>query len=280
MNEPFIAAAVQMTSGADKAANLATATRLVRAAAAEGAKLVVLPELFNCLAPSELMHQHAEPVPGPTSQAMSQLAAELAILLVAGSFAEQAPGQSKAYNTSLLFSPRGELLARYRKLHLFNIDLPGQVTARESSWLAPGDEVVVTPTVCGRLGQAICYDLRFAALFERLSQAGAEMFCLPAAFTLATGRDHWELLVRARAVENQVYVVAANQYGRHTEKMVSYGRSMIVDPWGVPLAIAPDGECYVTATIDPRRQQEIRRHLPALEHRRKLPEASSEVNSQ
>jgi len=267
-----IVGAVQMTSGADKARNLETAIRLVEEGAARGARLIALPELFNCLGSTETIAEQAEPVPGPTSRAMGELAARLQITLLAGSIAERVDGADKVFNTSLLFSPDGERLACYRKIHLFDIDLRGQVTFQESSFMQAGDRLVVTETAIGRLGQATCYDLRFPELFRRLVDAGAEVLCVPAAFTLPTGRDHWQPLLRARAIENQAYVIAPNQYGHNSPGIVTYGRSAIIDPWGVPLAAASDGETVITAEIDLDHQAEIRERLPALRHRRNLDE--------
>lgn len=160
------------------------------------------------------------------------------------------------------------MLARYRKIHLFDIDLPGRISFQESRWFEPGQAVVTADSPQGRLGMAICYDLRFPELFRRLTEAGAELLLVPSAFTLPTGRDHWDVLLRARAIENQTHVVAPNQFGPHTPHLTTYGRSAIIDPWGTCLAIAPDGEGLIMAAIDRQRQQEIRQHLPALAHRR------------
>lgn len=274
-----IVGAVQMTSGPDKARNLATAVRLVEEAAARGAQLIALPELFNCLADSATIVSQAEPVPGPTSLAMSELAARLQVTLLAGSIAQRVEGSDKVFNASLLFSPKGEQLACYRKIHLFDIDLPGQITFQESGFMQAGDRLVVTETAIGRLGQATCYDLRFPELFRRLVDAGADVFCIPSAFTLPTGRDHWQPLLRARAIENQTYVIASNQYGRNGPGIVTYGRSAIIDPWGVPLAVAADGETVITAEIDLDHQAEIRERLPALRHRRNMEELNLDVSN-
>jgi deaminated glutathione amidase len=236
--------------------------------AARGAQLVALPEMFNCYGRPEAMLAAAELIPGPTSERMSALAARLHITLVAGSMPEQSDRADRVYNTSLLFGPDGSLLASYRKVHLFDVDLPERVSVRESSWSLPGDSFSVAATPCGRLGQAICYDLRFPELFRELAARDMEILVVPSAFTLATGRDHWELLVRARALENQVFVVAPNQFGTHAPGLMSYGRSLIVDPWGTPLATAADGEGLAVAEIDLARLADIRRQLPALSHRR------------
>jgi predicted amidohydrolase len=266
-------AAVQMTSCGDKSRNLATARRLVSQAADRGAKLVALPELFNCLAHPETIVSQAEPIPGPTSEAMGQLAADCRVTLVAGSIGERSESK-KVFNTSLLFGPDGKLLTRYRKLHLFDIDLPGFVTFRESHFMATGNQLAVTATSLGRLGQATCYDLRFPELFRLLIDLEAELLVIPSAFTMATGRDHWEVLLRARAIENQVFVIAPNQYGNHGDSLQTYGRSMIVDPWGTVLATAPDGEGFISSEIDFEQLDQIRSRLPSLQHRRDLEQLS------
>jgi len=264
---PYLAAAVQLNSREDCAANLAAATRWCEEAARRGASLVALPETFTCLGRPEAMLAAAEEIPGATSEALGRLAARLGVTLLAGSLPERA-GEGRAYNTSLLFDPQGRLLARYRKRHLFDVDLPGRVTHRESQWFAAGDDVATVDTPCGKLGLAICYDLRFPEHFRRLADAGAEVIAIPSAFTLATGRDHWEVLLRARAIENQAFVIAPNQFGQHTPALTSFGRSTIIDPWGTPLAIAADGEGLALAEINPQRLAEIRGQLPALRHRR------------
>ena len=270
MSESYLAAAVQMCSGESKEANLKAATRQVERAAQLGARVVALPELFNCLGRSEIMLREAEEIPGPTSEAMSELARRLGIVLLAGSICERDAGAGKVFNTCLLIDSSGQLQARYRKMHLFDIDLPGQVSYQESSWLSPGDEVVAVPTELGCFGLSICYDLRFPELYRRLVEAGAELLMVPAAFALATGKDHWQFLLRSRAIENQVFVIAPNQFGQPTPQFTAYGRSTIIDPWGTPLAVAPDGEAMILARIDPQQQQEIRRRLPAPDHRREV----------
>ncbi len=266
-------AAIQMNSTDDKTENLASARRLVTEAAGRGASLVALPELFNCLGPPETIVANSEPIPGLTSELMSKLARELQITILAGSLGERCEGD-KIFNTSLLFGPDGDLLAKYRKLHLFDIDLPGEVTFQESDFMGFGDRIAVTDTDVGRLGQSTCYDLRFPELFRLLVDDGAEVIVVPAAFAMATGRDHWEVLLRARAIENQCFVIAPNQFGRHGESLQTYGRSMIVDPWGTVLAKAPDGSGVITAEIDFDQLVKIRSHLPCLQHRRPLDQLS------
>jgi predicted amidohydrolase len=266
--ERYVAAAVQMSSGADRGANLARAACLVREAAARGARLVVLPEVFAWRGPRGEEAAAVEPIPGPTTERLAALARELEIHLCAGSLLEAAAGERRAYNTSCLFDPQGTLVARYRKLHLFDVDLPGQVTVCESDTRAPGAEVVTVPTELGTLGLTICYDLRFPELYRRLVRAGAEVLLVPSAFTFPTGAAHWEPLCRARAIENQCYLIAPDQTGRSPHGFADWGDSLIVDPWGRVLARAGDGEQVVTAEIDLGYLARVRRELPCLTHAR------------
>jgi predicted amidohydrolase len=264
------AAAVQLNSTDDRDRNLATAERLVRGAAADGAELVVLPEKFNVLGGPEHLRAGAEPLGGPTLGWARSLAGELRVWLVAGSICERVEGDDKLRNTSALVDPEGELAAVYRKIHMFDVEVGG-ISYRESDTEAPGDEIVVADAGDLPLGLAVCYDLRFPEVFRILAVRGARVVALPAAFTLHTGKDHWEVLVRARAIEDQVFMVAAGQIGVHPPHHESYGRSMIVDPWGVTLAVAPDSECFVSADLDLEAQERIREKLPSLANRR--PEA-------
>jgi len=268
------AAAVQLNSTADKARNLEVAERLVRDAAADGADLVVLPEKWNLLGDSAALLAGAEPLAGPTTDATRSWARELGIHLVAGSIAERVEGQEKSFNTSILIGPDGELSATYRKIHMFDVDVGG-VAYRESAHEEPGSEVV-TASLSGELegvtlGMTVCYDLRFPELYRILAVRGATVITIPSAFTLDTGRDHWDVLLRARAIENQAFVVAPNQIGEAPPHYRSYGRSAIVDPWGIVLARAPDVECFVAADLDTGLQERIRTTLPSLANRR--PEA-------
>jgi len=264
------AAAVQLQSTPDRDRNLAAADRLTRAAAKAGAELVVLPEKWPALGTPEQTIAAAEPFVGPVLQWSRDIARELGIDLVAGSFSERT-GEARGANTSIHVGPDGELKASYRKIHMFDVEVGGRVY-KESEHETPGDEIVLSETANGLgLGLTICYDVRFPELYRILAVRGAEVMAVPAAFTFATTRDHWEVLLRARAIENQAFVVAANQIGEHAPGIRSGGRSMIVDPWGVVLATAPDTETFVIADLDLERQAEIRRTLPSLANRR--PEA-------
>jgi predicted amidohydrolase len=260
------AAVVQLNSTGEKARNLEAAERLVRAAASDGAELVVLPEKWNLLAGGEELLAGAEPLDGASLGAARAWARELGVHLLAGSVSEQGP-EEKAFNTSVLIGADGEDLAVYRKIHMFDVEAGG-VTYRESAHEEPGEEIVIAPLDEVTLGLSVCYDLRFPELFRILAVRGARIFTVPSAFTLATGRDHWEVLLRARAIENQAFVLAANQFGEAPPHFNSNGRSMIVDPWGVVLATAADGECTVAAELDFTAQERVRESLPSLANRR------------
>ncbi len=247
------------------------AERLVRAAAAAGAELIVLPEKWTALGAPEVLEAAAEPLDGPSMAAAGSWARELGVHLVAGSFPERVEGEERAFNTSALIDPRGEIVASYRKIHMFDVDVGG-VAYRESEHEQPGDETVLAEISIGSesvpIGLSVCYDLRFPELYRILAVGGALIVSVPSAFTLTTGKDHWEVLLRARAIENQVFVIAANQIGDASPHFRSYGRSMIVDPWGIALAVAPDEECFVIAELELGRQQQIRASLPSLANRR------------
>jgi predicted amidohydrolase len=261
------AAAVQLSSTDDLDRNLETADRLTRAAARDGAQLVVLPEKWPALGPPEVVDRGAQDLEhGPAVVWARATAKELGIDLVAGSIAIRSGDRLR--NTAVHVGPDGVVRATYTKMHLFDVEVDGR-SYRESEHEDAGDEPVVTETAGGlRLGLAVCYDLRFPMLFEELAREGARAIAIPSAFTLKTTRDHWDVLVRARAIEQQAFVVAANQTGEHPGGMRSGGRSMIVDPWGVVLAQAPDAETHVVADLDLDAQQRVRAELPALEHRR------------
>jgi deaminated glutathione amidase len=261
----YIAAAVQLCAGSDKVENFAKAESCIAECATHGARLVVLPEVFLWRGARAEERGQAEPIPGPSTRRLADLARRHKLHLLAGSILEET-GTEKVFNTSLLFDPHGEIIGRYRKTHLFDIDLPGHVTIRESDTRAAGNAVVTVPTELGVIGMTVCYDLRFPELYRRLILAGAEIITIPSAFTFATGAAHWEILVRARAIENQVYVIAPDQVGPSPSGHIDFGGSLIVDPWGKPLAHAGDREMVIFAEIDRDYQQKVRRDLPCLEH--------------
>jgi deaminated glutathione amidase len=257
-------AAVQLNSRGDKARNLEAAERLVRAAAADGAELVALPEKWNLLAAGEELLAGAETLDGPSLTAARAWARELGVHLLAGSICEE--GGEKASNTSVLIGSDGADLAVYRKIHMFDVDAGG-VSYRESEHERPGSEVVTAPLGELTVGLTVCYDVRFPELFRILALRGARLVTVPSAFTLATGRDHWEVLLRARAIEDQVFVLAPNQVGTAPPHFESFGHSAIVDPWGVVLASAEDGECFIAAELDLAAQERVRESLPSLANR-------------
>jgi deaminated glutathione amidase len=268
MADTLRVAAVQLNSSTDKGDNLERAERLVARAASTGADLVLLPEKWNALGSTETLVANAEPLDGgETVAAMAGWAARHGITLVGGSITERREGREKLSNTSCVFDPSGELVAVYRKIHMFDVDVGGH-SYRESDAEEPGDETVVCDVEGWKLGLSVCYDLRFPELYRILAVEGAEVVTVPAAFTLYTGKDHWELLLRARAVENQCFVVAANEWGVLEGGKAAYGRSMIVDPWGVVLAQAPDEDTVVSAELDRARLQRVRESLPSLASRR------------
>ncbi len=262
------AGAVQLNSTEDTDRNLERADRLVREAASRGAELVVLPEKWSVLGSGEQLRAGAQELDGQAVEWARRTAAELGIDLVAGSIVERVPGCEKSFNTSVHVGPDGELKASYRKLHMFDVEVEGQ-QYRASAHEQPGEEIVLSELADGtRLGLSVCYDIRFPELYRLLAVRGAEVVSVPSAFTLATTRDHWEVLLRARAVENQCFVVAPNQIGEHPGGYRSGGRSMIVDPWGLVLACAPDAETAIVAELDGQVLRDVRRRLPALTHRR------------
>ncbi len=276
----FLAAVVQMSSADDGEANWRAACELVERAAGYGARLVATPENTNYLGPQDEKLRSAETLDGPTVARFAALARELGIHLLLGSFNEQSGDPRRCHNTSVLFAPDGERLAVYRKLHLFDVEVSEEIRFRESAAVESGDEVVVAATPRGRLGLSICYDLRFGELYRRLVALGAEILTVPSAFTLTTGRDHWQPLLRARAIECQAYVLAPAQWGRHPWSGTpvrrdegqgvreSYGHAMIVDPWGAVVAMASDGPGIALAEIDLERVRRARRAIPVAEHRR------------
>jgi deaminated glutathione amidase len=263
-------AAIQMSSTPDKMENSETAEALIREAVAAGADLVALPELWSCHGLDEVYRENAEPVPGPTTEFLGSLARELKVYVLGGSILEGEPGSERLSNTSTFFDPSGEMTAVYRKIHLFDVKVSDREYL-ESANIAPGKEVVTAKAGAATLGLSVCYDVRFPELYRLLALRGAEILAVPAAFTLQTGKDHWELLLRARAVENQAYVVAPAQWGRKADGRWTYGRSMIVDPWGTVLATCPDRDGFALATLDLDYLDRFRAEFPALANRR--PEA-------
>lgn len=264
----FTVGVCQMDSRDDKEANVERALELIDAAAAAGADLVTLPEVFTCIGPRETMRENAEPVPGPTTEKLAARAQAHGIYVHGGSLFEVAEADGKVHNTSVLVDDSGTILDSYRKLHLFDVEIGDEVENRESELVEAGEEVVTVETDLATVGLTVCYDLRFPELFAALSGAGASVIFVPAAFTLHTGKDHWEPLLRARAIENQAYVVAAGQIGDKPDSPTTYGKSMVVDPWGNVVARASDREGTFTAELDPALVDEVRRELPSLEHKR------------
>ena len=269
MHSPtWLVGAVQMTSGADRARNLEVALRLVNEAADLGARLVGLPENFAFMGPEPERIAGAETVEGPTVSALRELARRRGVFVLAGSIAEKVDAPGKTANTSVLVGDDGVVVAVYRKIHLFDVNIPDGARYAESETVVPGDRPVLAETALGRIGLTVCYDLRFPELYRALSARGAELLTVPSAFTLFTGKDHWEPLLRARAIENLCYVLAPAQVGRHSASRVTFGNAMIVDPWGVVLARCPDGEGVCVAPFHRDRLTQVRAQLPSLSHRR------------
>jgi len=264
----ILLAAVQMTSGADKAQNLARAIDLIRKAAMRGASFVGLPENFAWMGPETERAANADTLDGATLTTLQGLARELRVTLLAGSVLEAGAPGGRLFNTSVLFGPDGARLGVYRKMHLFDVEVGDGQTYRESAAVAPGAEVVVAQAPLGKVGLSVCYDLRFPELYRKHSEGGAVLLTVPAAFTLATGKDHWEVLLRARAIENQAYVIAPAQQGRHPKERLTWGHAMIVDPWGLVTARASEGEGLAVAEFDDALVARVRKNLPALQHRR------------
>jgi deaminated glutathione amidase len=261
------AAAVQLNSTDDKQRNLEAAERLVHDAAADGAELIALPEKWNLLGGGEALRAGAEQLDGSTITAARSWARELGVYLVAGSIAEHRPDHERLFNTSVLIGPDGDVESVYRKIHMFDVNVGG-VAYRESEHEQPGGEIVLAHAGEVPVGMTVCYDLRFPELYRILAVRGARVLVVPSAFTLHTGKDHWEVLLRARAIENSAFVLAPNQIGEAPPHYRSYGRSMILDPWGVVLATASDEECFVAAELDFALQDRIRESLPSLANRR------------
>jgi predicted amidohydrolase len=264
-------AIIQMNSQDDKQANIAAALDLVDRAAATGARLVALPEVWPYLGPDDVSRDQAETIPGPITELLAQRARRHGIYIHGGSIYETRPGDPGMYNTTVVIDPTGEIIARYSKIHMYDVVLDGVATYQESAAVTPGNETAITEIDGIPVGLTICYDLRFPELFRILALKGAQAIVLPAAFTLMTGKDHWETLIRARAIENQLYMIAPAQWGTHPPGNWCYGRSMVVDPWGTVLTTAADGVGIAYATVDRSRIATVRRQVPSLANRR--PEA-------
>ena len=267
----YLAAVCQMDSQANKEENLKKAESLVREAAGKGARIAVLPEMMNYM--GERYREQGETVPGRTSQFLCSTAEKCGIWLAGGSFPvipegeRRPPAEQKPENTMFLVSPEGRMVSRYSKIHLFDVEIENGVSYRESDMSTSGDRIAVAETELGKIGFAICYDIRFPELFRLMALAGAEIICIPASFTLESGKDHWEMLLRARAVENGVYILAANQTGKKTV-MNTYGNSMVIDPWGTVKARAGEREECIFAEIDLDYLASVRRQVPVLKNRR------------
>lgn len=266
----MLAAVVQLTSTSDSNRSQDDAERLIRRAASYGAKLVATPENTEFLGPHDQKVARAEPLDGSVGRRFGALARELGIHLLLGSFAERSPHADRCYNTSVMFGPEGTVIAAYRKIHLFDVDVSSDVSFLESRTVVAGTEVVAANTSFGTVGMSVCYDLRFPELYRALRDRGSVLITIPSAFTLATGKDHWETLVRARAIETQCYVLAPGQHGKHDDGGLrnSWGHSMIVDPWGHVVAMVSDGPGIALAEIDFARVEKIRQGMPIASHRR------------
>jgi nitrilase len=264
-------AAIQMVSSADVDENIAAAGRLIAAAAADGARLIGLPEFWAIISDDDRAKLAIREAPGrgPIQEFLAGAAREHGVWLIGGTIPIQSDEEDRVFNTCLLFNDRGEPVVRYDKLHLFDVYVGGgeQERYNESATLRPGNEVVAADTPFGRLGLTVCYDVRFPELYRRLSADGATLFSVPSAFTERTGREHWEVLLRARAVENLAYVIAPAQGGQHGRRR-TFGHSMVVDPWGKVLACVDSGPGVACADLDFERLHELRRTFPALQHRR------------
>jgi predicted amidohydrolase len=256
-----------MNSQDNKDANIETAISLLDEAGAAGADFAALPEMFTFMGAEEEYRANAETVPGQVTNHLAQKAREHSMYIHGGSMHEVADEDGKVHNTTVLFDRNGEVQATYRKIHLFDVEIGNEVVTQESAHVEPGDSPTVVDTDFAPVGLSICYDLRFPELFTTLSRQGAKVIVLPAAFTLYTGKDHWETLLRARAIENQTYVVAPAQIGNKPESVATYGRSLIVDPWGNIVSKASDTTGVTTTDLDFDYLTSIRRELPSIEHK-------------
>jgi len=259
-------AVIQMNAGPDKEVNLKNAARLIRRASGKSARLVALPELFNWRGSKKEIAKISEPLSGFTFRKMADLASSLNIFLLCGSILEINPRSKRPFNTSFLVSPQGKLIRKYRKIHLFKLQVPGKTVINEQSLYSPGKVAKSASTPFGTVGLTICYDLRFPELYRSLTYQGAEIIFVPSAFTIDTGKAHWETLIRARAIENQVYIIAPNQCGMGPSATQNYGHSIIADPWGTVIASCKNEEKIIYAELDLMYLKKVRKKLPALSH--------------
>ena len=264
--EKILSAAIQFNAGSDKKLNIENAAKLIKKAAHRGAKLIALPEVFNWRGVRKEIPDNCESIPGPTSLRMSELASTLKIFLLCGSIIETNTEGPRPFNTSFLINPRGKIIACYRKIHLFKIHQRGKSDIDETRIYSSGDEVVTTRIPFCKVGFTICYDLRFPELFRRLADNGAGIIFVPSSFTYETGKAHWEILLRARAIENQAYIIAPNQYGKDPSGNSHYGHSMIVDPWGTVIGQCSNGEKIIYGELDINHLKKVRKILPSLKH--------------
>ncbi len=262
----MLIAVVQMTSTEDRKLNIEKAVHYIEEAANRGAQIVALPEHFSYMKIEGSPYPFAEKIDGELITTISKSAKKNNIYILAGSFPETIEASEKTYNTTVFINPQGDPIGIYRKIHLFDYNVTSQKSLMESRLVEGGTEAVLVDTEFGKIGLTICYDLRFPELFRNLALRGAKIVFMPSAFLLNTGKDHWQVLLRARAIENQLYIAAPNQFGKHAENRISYGHSMIVSPWGTPIAIAQDKEELIAAEVDFHYLEEIRQKLPCLGH--------------
>lgn len=260
-------AVMQMDTQSDKGENLKTACRMIDEAAAEGAKLVSFPEVMNLVGENVGEGGAGETIPGYTTDLLAAKAREHGLYVHSGSFCELIPGETRAYNTSVIIDPKGKVISTYRKLHTFDVTLPDGTICDESARVHPGTEIVTVDTPLGKMGMSICYDIRFPELYRLMALAGAQVIFTPASFTLPTGKDHWEPILRTRAIENGCYIIAPGQVGKKV-RFTAYGNSMVVDPWGTVIARAKDRVGITYAEIDLDFLDEIREKIPSLKNRR------------
>ena len=263
----MLVSAIQLNSKQNKEENLTKAIHYIEKAAAMGAKLIVLPEYMNYISSKKEALEQAETIPGPTIDILMRKAKELNIYIHCGSILEKYDDE-RAFNTSVLINDNGVIEAKYRKIHLFDIDVNGVATYKESNLIKPGEEIVVADTKVGKIGFSICYDLRFPELYRSLMLKGSEVIVVPAAFNQRTGIHHWETLLKARAIENQCYIIASGQLGTFEEGQTTFGSSMIIDPWGIVIARASDVEGYILADVNFEYISQLRQQLPCLYHRK------------